>query len=525
MSGFWELLIAKRGELLSQFIEHLDMTMMAVLIALLIGIPLAILITKNKVLSNIVLGVANTMQAIPTIAMLAFMVPFVGIGTTPAIIMVVVYALLPIIKNAYTGIMSIDPKTIEAAEGLGLTKWQQLIQIRLPIAAPFLMAGVRISAVTSVGTMTIAAFAGAGGLGWFINLGLNSNDARLVMLGAVPAALLALALDYLLAKVEQTLTPEGIKPPEKIVHLPQNKRILRGTVVGILCGALVLLPIGSRVAAVFEQERETVTVGGGAFTETFVLGELYAALIEENTDLKVERRFNLGTTTMLEALKSGDVDMFVSYTGTMLSNALHQTPSTDVEEVYQAVKNGMLEQYNAVVSAPIGFNNTYVMAVTPETAQKYNLKALSDLFAAAGQMRLGCTTSFVHLEDCLPKMQSQYNINFRQVSALQSNLRYQAIAAGEVDVVDAYSTDALLIKEGLQTLTDDMSFFPPYYAVNIVSQQTLKEYPELETLLAKMDSMLTDEEMGRLNYQVDVEGKDSAEVAHQWLKAKGLISQ
>lgn len=525
MSGFWELLVARRGELLAQFIEHLDMTMMAVLIALLIGIPLAIVITKNKVLASVVLGVANIMQAIPSVAMLAFMVPFVGIGTTPAIIMVVVYALLPIIKNTYTGITSIDPRTIEAAEGLGLTKWQQLIQVRLPIAAPFLMAGVRISAVTSVGTMTIAAFAGAGGLGWFINLGLNSNDARLVMLGAIPAALLALALDYLLAKVEQTLTPEGIKPPEKIVHLPKNKLILRRAVVGVLCGALVLLPIGTRVAALLSEEQETVTVGGGAFTETFVLGELYAALIEENTDLKVERRFNLGTTTMLEALKSGDVDMFVSYTGTMLSNALHEAPSTDVEAVYQAVKNGMLAQYNAVVSQPLGFNNTYVMAVTPEIAQKYNLQTLSDLFAIAGQMRLGCTTSFVHLEDCLPKMQSQYNIQFKQVSALQSNLRYQAIAAGEVDVVDAYSTDALLIKEGLMTLEDDLSFFPPYYAVNIVSQDTLQAYPELQPLLARMDNMLSDEEMGQLNYQVDVEGKDSAEVARQWLKEKGLIPQ
>ena len=198
MTDFLALLAAKHSELLRLFIDHMNMTTMAVFISLSIGIPVGIVITHSRLATRIVIGLANIMQSIPCIALLAFSVPFVGIGAKPAIMMVIIYALLPIIKNTYTGIMSIDPKTIEVARGMGLTKWQRMFRIELPLAAPFIMAGIRISAVAAVGTMTIAAFAGAGGLGWFINLGLNSQNVGLVLLGAIPASLMALGIDLLL---------------------------------------------------------------------------------------------------------------------------------------------------------------------------------------------------------------------------------------------------------------------------------------------------------------------------------------
>ena len=163
MNTFWDVFWERREELLKLFVEHMEMTSTAVLVSLIVGVIIGIAIT-------------NLMQSIPSIGLLAFMVPFVGIGQKPAIIMIVIYALLPIIKNTYTGITGIDPKLLEAARGIGLSKWQRLLRVQLPIALPFIMAGIRISAVTAVGTVTIAAFAGAGGLGWMINLGLNAND-------------------------------------------------------------------------------------------------------------------------------------------------------------------------------------------------------------------------------------------------------------------------------------------------------------------------------------------------------------
>lgn len=186
MSEFLTQFMERRGELLELTIEHMEMTSLAVLASLIVGGLIGIAITKNDKAAAIVIGIANLMQSIPSIGLLAFMVPFVGIGQKPAIIMVVIYALLPIIKNTYTGITGIDPKLLEAASGIGLSKTQQLLRIQLPLALPFIMAGIRISAVTAVGTVTIAAFAGAGGLGWMINMGLNANDANLVLLGANP---------------------------------------------------------------------------------------------------------------------------------------------------------------------------------------------------------------------------------------------------------------------------------------------------------------------------------------------------
>ena len=212
MNAFLEVFMQRREELVQLLLEHIQMTSAAVLISICIGIPLGIFVTKNKKVSSIVIGIANIMQSIPSIGLLAFLVPVVGIGQKPAIIMVIIYALLPIIKNTYIGITGIQQSAIESASSIGLTKWRILYKIQIPIAMPYIMAGVRISAVTAVGTVTIAAFAGAGGLGWLINLGLNANDADLVLLGALPACLLALVVDF---ECTDSGRPETGRPDHK----------------------------------------------------------------------------------------------------------------------------------------------------------------------------------------------------------------------------------------------------------------------------------------------------------------------
>ena len=518
--------MAKRGELLELFLEHMNMTTMAVFISLLIGVPLGILITRSRLSAKIVIGIANVMQSIPCIALLAFSVPFVGIGTRPAVLMVIIYALLPIIKNTYTGIMSIDPKTIEVAKGIGLTKWKRLFRIELPIAAPFIMSGIRISAVAAVGTMTIAAFAGAGGLGWFINLGLNSQNAALVLLGALPASLMALGIDFLLGRLEHAITPEGLRPPELIQNVSRKARLRERSIVFTLCALLALLPaVSSFSQAAASRGGRKVTVGTSNFTEALILGYMYSDLIESNTDIEVEQRFNLnGGAVCFNAIQSGDVDMFVEYTGSILPNYLHEDfPSTDPQEVYEKSAELLQRDYSIRLSQPLGFNNTYVMSVTPETAQRYGLRTLSDLMKAAGGLRLGCTVEFVQRGDCLPLLEERFGASFRSVSGLDGSIRYQAISSGEVDVIDAFATDALLQKEGLVLLEDDAGFFPPYYAVNLVRQQTLDKFPELEPVLAKMDGILDGETMRVLNAKVDIDGMDARDVAHGFLVEKGLV--
>ena len=526
MSSFIQLFMDKKWELLDLFMEHMNMTIMAVFISLLIGVPMGILITRNKFLAKIVIGIANIMQSIPCIALLAFSIPFVGIGAKPAILMVIVYALLPIIKNTYTGLIGIDPKTIEVAKGLGITKWKRLFKVELPIAAPFIMSGIRISAVAAVGTMTIAAFAGAGGLGWYINLGLNSRNTALVMLGAIPASIMALVLDYLLGKLEHSLTSEGLLPTEEIRNVPKKTRRRERAVIITLCAILVAVPVlNSFGNALATKGEKKVVIGTSNFTEVIILGYMYSDLIESNTDLTVEQRFNLnGASVCYDALDNDKIDMFVEYTGTIMANMLQEPMDTkDSKAIYDKCVKLMDERNNIHISAPLGYNNTYVMSVMPETAEKYGLKTLTDLMNVSDELILGCTVEFVQREDCLDLLTSTYGKQFKDVEGLDASIRYEAVDAGEVDVVDAFATDALLSKIGLVKLEDDIQFFPPYDAVNLVRNEILQQYPELIDVLSMLDGAIDADTMAALNAQVDIDGMDAEEVAHNFLLEKGFI--
>ena len=296
LSSFWELLVSRWPELVTELFRHINMTTLALLISLAIGVPLGILITRNQTAAKIVIGIANVMQSIPSIALLSLAVCFLGIGTVPAILMVFVYAFLPILKNTYTGIMSVDPKNLEVARGMGLTRTRCLFLVELPIAAPFIMAGIRIAAVASVGTMTIAAFAGAKGLGWFINLGLNSLNVEMILLGAVPVSLLALLFDFIFAKLEQAVTSEGLLPNEQIQNLPK-KVIRRRQVIAVgVCVALVVVAIGGNL--VNKKSDKHLTVGASNFTEVYIVGNIYKELIEAKTDIQVDTTFGLASTSL-----------------------------------------------------------------------------------------------------------------------------------------------------------------------------------------------------------------------------------
>ena len=193
---FFTYIIQERAQIISLLVEHINLTLISVLVAILIGVPMGILISHFKKINKTVMGIANTIQAIPSMALLGFLIPFLGIGVMPSIFMVVLYSLLPIIKNTYTSIEGINPQMIEAAEGIGLTKLQILFKIQIPMALPVIMAGVRISAVTAVGLMTIAAFVGAGGLGFLVFSGIRTANTYQILAGAIPACILALFIDW-----------------------------------------------------------------------------------------------------------------------------------------------------------------------------------------------------------------------------------------------------------------------------------------------------------------------------------------
>lgn len=209
--GFFSFVQDRYQEILRFFIQHIELTVLSVIIAIIIGVPLGIIITKNKKVSSIVIGIANIIQAIPSLALLGFLIPIIGIGSKPAIVMVILYSLLPIIKNTYTGLVGINPNIIEAAQGIGMTESQILKMVKLPLALPIIMAGIRISAVTAVGLMTIAAFVGAGGLGYMVFTGVQSVNSNMILAGAIPACILALIMDFVISKIEKFATKKKKK--------------------------------------------------------------------------------------------------------------------------------------------------------------------------------------------------------------------------------------------------------------------------------------------------------------------------
>lgn len=269
---------------------------------------------------------------------------------------------------------------------------------------------------------------------------------------------------------------------------------------------------------------KTITVGTSNFTEVIILGEIYTQLIEAKTDYNVDQKFSLaGAAVCFDALENGEIDMFVEYTGTALMNLLAQPMASDKDEVWNTVSELMEKDHGIATSNPLGFNNTYVMSVKPETAEQYNLKTLSDLIEKSPELNLGCTVEFIQREDCLPLLENKYDASFKDVSGLDASLRYDAIEAGEVDVVDAFATDALLSKLGLTMLEDDLNFFPPYYAVNFVDKELLDSDPQLAETLALLDGTIDEEKMAAMNAQVDVDGMDAKDVAHDFLVEQGLI--
>lgn len=214
-SQYISFMLERQDQILELTTQHIYLTFVAVFFAVLVAVPLGITITRFEKAAGIVVGIANAVQALPSLALLGFLIPILGIGSKPSIVMIFLYSLLPIIKNTYTGLTNVDRAILEAGRGMGMTNWQLMKMVQLPLALPVIMAGIRISAVTAVGLTTIAALIGAGGLGQLIYRGISMVNNRMIIAGAVPAMVLTLVIDFLLNILEKLVTPKGIRRKAK----------------------------------------------------------------------------------------------------------------------------------------------------------------------------------------------------------------------------------------------------------------------------------------------------------------------
>ncbi len=510
-------------QILSLLVKHIELTCISVAFAILVGVPLGVLICYVKKLDKPILGVANVLQSIPSMALLGFAIPLLGIGTLPAVVIVILYSLLPIIKNTYTGISNINQQTIEAARGIGLTKMQVLTKVQIPLALPVIMAGVRISAVTAVGLMTIAAFIGAGGLGYLVFSGIRTVNNTQILVGAIPACILALAVDYLASIVENLVTPVSLQSDhtKNEKNFFKKRKMQKGILITTACILAILLG-----ANLFQNNsnKKSITISGIDFTEQEILMHMVADVIEENTDITVNRANLLGGTSMcIQAMERGDIDLYVEYSGTGYVDVLKYSSSNDMQLVYDTVKKDFKEKYNIDVLKQMDFNNTYVMAVTKEIAEKFNLKTISDLRSCSNQLKSGTTFEFMNREDGLLGLTKIYELKFKEDTSINGSLRYTALQNKEIDITSAFSTDGLLKKFDLVALEDDKSFFPPYYAIPLVRGEVVAQHPEIIQPIEELGTYLTNEIMMELNYKVDELQQQPRKVAHDFLKEKGIV--
>ncbi|HHB1801340.1 TPA: ABC transporter permease/substrate-binding protein [Listeria monocytogenes] len=462
MNTLIDTFTVRKDELFTALVQHIQISFVSLFIAVLIALPLGIYLTRHKRLAEPIIQVAAIFQTIPSLALLGLLIPLVGIGIVPAIIALVIYALLPILRNTYTGIKEVDPALVEASRAMGMNKWKRLYKVQLPLAMPVIMAGIRTAMVLIIGTATLAALIGAGGLGDLILLGIDRNDNSLILLGAIPAALLAILFDFLLRFLE--------------------KASFKSTIITISAG--ILLTAAIIVVPYFASDKKEITIAG----------------------------------------KLGDIDIYPEFTGTVLETFLKENAKThDPEEVYTQARDGLAKDFNMSYLKPMKYNNTYALAVSPEFAKENNLEKISDLGPVSDQVKAGFTLEFKDRSDGYKGIQDKYGLTFSNLKTMEPKLRYNAIKSGDINLLDAYSTDSELAQYKLKVLEDDQQLFPPYQGAPLMLTKTLEKYPELKKPLNKLAGKITDDEMRKMNYEVNVNGKSAYTVAKDYLKDQGII--
>lgn len=490
-------------------IEHILISLLAISIASVLGVILGIIISEYRKFSGLILGTVNILYTIPSIALLGFFITITGVGNTTALIALIIYALLPIIRSTYTGIITINPLIIEASEGMGSTKLQQLFKVKIPLALPVLMSGIRNMVTMTIALAGIASFVGAGGLGVAIYRGITTNNSAMTFLGSLLIAILALVFDFILGLIEKRLT--------------NHKRIKYKINLKVIILGLFIVIFGIYFSLNSKKDK-TINIATKPMTEGYILGQMLTELIEQDTDLKVNITNGVGggTSNIHPAIVKGEFDLYPEYTGTSWEAVLKKEGSYD-ESKFDELQKEYKEKYNLEYVNLYGFNNTYGLAVNKDIAKKYNLKTYNDLAKVSNNLIFGAEYDFFEREDGYKELQKVYNMNFKKQIDMDIGLKYQAMKDKKIDVMVIFTTDGQLAISDVVVLEDDKKMYPSYRAGTVIRSEILSEYPELKPVLEKLNSILDDKTMADLNYQVESEGKKPEDVAREYLQEKGLL--
>jgi osmoprotectant transport system permease protein len=501
--AFW---LAHRGELAVLLSQHVLLVAISTLIAIAIGLPLGIFAARRPRLAAPLVGIANIVQTVPSLAMFGFLLPVPligGVGARAAIVVLILYGLLPIVRTTIAGLNGIDPSIREAGVAMGMTPRELLRLVELPLAVPSIVAGIRVAAVVGVGSATIAAAIGAGGLGEYIYRGLSMVDSTVILAGAIPAALLALAVDGGLLWLERRLLSRRRRQP------------LRSVRIAFALVALVML--GSALVA--RRSPSTIVVGSKNFTEQNILGELVAQTIERDAGIPVDRRLNLGGTLICDtAMRSGDIDVYVEYTGTALTAIFHQPVVNDPAAVFATVRE-MYARSGRTLMPPLGFNNTFAILVRGKDARAGGLRTIDDAAREAPRWRAGFGYEFLERPDGYPGLAAAYGLRFADPPhVMDLSLSYRALASGQVDLIAGDATAGLIRGLDLVQLEDTRHYFPPYDAAVVARAEILLRYPSVRLALETLSGRISADDMRAMNYAADVEHKDVVRIVRDFLE-------
>ncbi|MFN7899225.1 MAG: glycine betaine ABC transporter substrate-binding protein [Synechococcaceae cyanobacterium] len=513
-------------EILQRSGEHLLLVALAVALALLIALPLGLLIHGRTQLTRLVLGAANAVQTIPSLAIFGLLltVPLLGgIGPAPAVVALTLYALLPLLRGLVSGLDQVPPGLKEAGLSLGLTPRQVLFQVEWPLARPSLMAGLQVASVISVGVATIGAAIGAGGLGVFIFRGIATVNNTLLLAGALPAAAIALVVDASLGALERYLSSPTSQQRRWL------KLGLRALLAALLLTLLVGLPLAWRWVGHGQGQADTVVIGAKGFTEQLILGELLAQEIEDHASLRVKREFSLGSTFLVhEALRRGRIDGYVEYSGTAWTAILRQPPLPPAQRTLVLERTRRLydQRFGLRLFPSLGFENTYAILIRRADGQRLGLRNISDAVAPAQNWKAGFGYEFFNRLDGFPGFSRRYGLRFAAPpTPMDLGLTYRALAEGQVDLIAGDSTNGLIPALRLQRLEDNLGYFPPYDAVPVFNKISLKRHPELTPVVQHLAGRLSASTMQRLNAAVDLQGQTPEQVVRRWREESGLAKQ
>lgn len=510
MSGRLEEQLALLPTRLSQ---HLGLSLVALGVGVALSLPLALLAVRFRALRWVVLTSAGVVQAIPGLALLALMVPafdllrrhvFPGLsafGFWPAAVALILYSMLPVLRNTVTGLLGVEPTLLEAARGLGMTPRQTLFKVQFPLAAPVILAGLRTAVVWTVGVATLSTPVGQPSLGNYIFSGLQTRNWTAVLVGCGAAAGLALGLDATVGLFESAV---------------EKRSRARAWVATALCVVVVGLGVWPFLGG---GGPRAVRIGAKTFTEQYVLAEVLATSAER-AGLRTRRVGSLGSTIVFDALVNGELDAYVDYTGTIWANHLGRTDVADADTVLAEVTRWLAQTHNVTCLGRLGFENAYALAMRRDRAEALGVKTVSDLAPLMSNLKLGSDYEFFSRPEW-KRLSELYHLTPGQKVSFDSSFMYKAVQSGDVDVITAFSSDGRIAAFDLVVLGDPLHAFPPYDAVLLLGPRAAT-HPGLREALEPLVGAIDVTTMRHANELVDLQGASRTEAA-RWLRdAAGL---